>query len=58
LKAERKNSKLGGGSSFSRFNIERTGSKFKLDESMHSINLSICKENSNPLGDISFFTNQ
>jgi hypothetical protein len=55
LKAEKKSSKMSNISSMNRFSFERAGSKFNLEDSIHSVNMSMSKENSNPLGEISFF---
>lgn len=36
--------------SFSKYPFERATSKYNMEDSINSINLSVTKENSNPLG--------
>ena len=58
LKAEKKSSKVNNSmNSFSRFSMERGSSKYNLEDSISSINMSTNKENGGPLGEISFFNN-
>jgi hypothetical protein len=57
LKAEKKCSKMANISGFSKYSYEKASSKFNLEDSINSINMSMSKENSNPLGEISFFNN-